>query len=391
MVSTRSAKKAKTEKAADGSIADGGEVVGLPESIYWDYVRPFTPVKDRVIVSKRCTTRYYAGERVELDETYLKEFECCVKVTDADGRWVDGETAVMYKNIPIARGEPGTPRFHIEFNNSQEEHSASDPDVALEKLRSARNAWDVHLSKIPSPSARLHACLKILHTDEHDGACPFLFVGKGEIGDVVKFHASVNLSSLNGPWHGRNSFPNTQLGYWVARYLSDVMRGDCDGASYISTWKFKEIVSKLIDAGADVSPFFEPLAEFPSQFSALSVLGGGELLVVYKRGMSMHEIMTMHAESYRRREERAVFPWHQLSGQPGRTIGNLLDSLGKKSNITFRFIEGDRVECNMGEEGWMAGTIKKQWYYGFPYEIDVDNSMARRSGLPSIAMSIFGH
>ena len=60
-----------SKSGSDGPTVDGGggrgEVAAcLPESIYWDFVRPFTPVKDRVIVSKRCSTRYYAGKRVEL-------------------------------------------------------------------------------------------------------------------------------------------------------------------------------------------------------------------------------------------------------------------------------------------------------------------------------------
>lgn len=364
MSTTRNAKKAKTE--ADAGVSNGGggggEDAGLPqllESIYWDHVRPFTPVKDRVVVSKRCTTRFYAGKRVELDESYLKEYA---------RRGRDGDAAV-YRNLPTTRGEPGTNNFRIEFG----EESSSGVAVALEMLIVARKAWDNHLSKIQSPSQRLRICLDILLADEHDGACPFLFVGKGDIRDVVRFHASVNLASLIGPSHGQKSFPNTQLGYWVACYLSDIMMGVYDGASYSSTWKYREIVSELIDAGADVSPFFEPLDEYPLTFSALSVMGR-QHNNFYERGMSMHQVLARHAEWHRQQEEGPVAPWHQLSGQPGRTIGSLLDSLGRKSNITLRFSAGERVECNMGQEdGWMPGTIKKQWYYGFPYEIDVDN------------------
>jgi len=381
MVSTRNAKKAKTEADAGVSNGAGGEDVGLLESIYWDHVRPFTPVKERAVVSKRCSTRFYAGKRVELDETYLKEYERRgrIKLKNVDGRWVDvdGDDTVVYRNLPIARGEPGTNNFRIEFGEEVSFHTGSDDslghsDVALEMLLAARKAWDNHLSKFQSPSQRLRICLEILHTDEHDGACPFLFIGKGGIRDVVRFHASVNLASLNGPSHGQKSFPNTQLGYWVACYLSDIMMGVYDGASYSSTWKYGEIVSELIDAGADVSPFFEPLDAYPHTFSALSVMGGHHNF--YERGMSMHQVLAAHAEWHRQQEEGPVAPWHQLSGQPGRTIGSLLDSLGRKSNIKLRFNAGDRVECNMGEEdGWMPGTIKKQWYYGFPYEIDVDN------------------
>lgn len=362
-----------SKSGSDGPTVDGGggggegEVAAacLPESIYWDFVRPFTPVKDRVIVSKRCSTRYYAGKRVELDKSYLKTFESRRRVKNAEGDVV--EESVVYTNIFVSHGEPGTPQFRIGFDDS------SNDDDALAQLHTARSAWDEHLSKISSPSARLHACLDLLRSDDFDGACPFLFDGKGEIGDVVKFHASVNLSSLNGPWQGRKSFPNTQLGYWIACYLNDVMMGVYDGASYSSTWKFRDIVMELIDAGADVNPFFEPLNEYPETFSALSALGH-RTRDFFERGMSMHDVLTLQADSYLEEEEGPVWPWQQLSGQPGRTIGNLLDLLGRKSDIVLRFALGDRVECNMGdEEGWMPGTIKRHWLYGRPYEIELDH------------------
>jgi len=88
MVSTRNAKKAKTEADAGVSNGAGGEDIRLLESIYWDHVRPFTPVKERAVVSKRCSTRFYAGKRVELDETYLKEYERRghIKLKNVDGR-----------------------------------------------------------------------------------------------------------------------------------------------------------------------------------------------------------------------------------------------------------------------------------------------------------------
>ena len=45
----------------------------LPEALYWDFIRPFTPVRDRA--NKRTgSTQFYAGDRIPLDMDYLVKF-----------------------------------------------------------------------------------------------------------------------------------------------------------------------------------------------------------------------------------------------------------------------------------------------------------------------------
>jgi len=57
----------------DGTIKSCDLV--LPEALYWDFIRPFTPVKDRAIINKRTgSTQFYAGARIPLDLDYLVRF-----------------------------------------------------------------------------------------------------------------------------------------------------------------------------------------------------------------------------------------------------------------------------------------------------------------------------
>lgn len=314
--------------------------ITLPESLYWEYVRPFTPITDRVVVSKRCSTRYHAGKRVDLDESYLKTFERDVGMR-AEG-FVHGDTSFFY-NIPIARGVPGTNNFCIDFRGFKCDDT--DPAQALEMLRRARSAWDEHLYQIPSPSARLHACLKILHMN---GSCPSLFIGKGEIADVVTFHAEMNPLAINGPVvstyrdvvklsHaslslGRNVYPNTQLGYWVARFVSSIMMGfQLDDIIYSYANNLGSIVKELLYAGADVSPFFEPLHSFPRyKFSALTVMSR-YAPNFFKRGMSMYDVM----------EKYSCWLYYQGDFARGNQIGMLLDRIQAK--LDYIIVHGGRI------------------------------------------------
>mmetsp|Transcript_1012 Transcript_1012/g.2118 ORF Transcript_1012/g.2118 Transcript_1012/m.2118 type:complete len:470 (-) Transcript_1012:589-1998(-) len=370
--------KTDTQVKQDGSL-NAREVV-LQEGIYWDFVRPFTPVNDRVVVSKRCSTRFYAGNRVELNESYLKKFERRVKVKDADGRWVDGETVLCY-TLPVARGEPGTNNFCLEFRE-EVQHVTNNvgllqTDVALEKVRAARKAWDEHLSRIPTPATRLDACLNILATSGINGSCSFLFDGKGDVGDVIKFHASMDIMALNGSFFhpayrgdlfsfslGRSNevLPNTQLGGWVTRYMNRVQQELENPFLPSFTWRFESIVEELLDAGADVGPFFEPL-EYPlakaSILTPLSAISRGLIPTLYSKGMCLCEMMRHY-----------LILSHRLDNDNDctRELGNLLDILSRKSAIELRFHVGDWVECNM-EEGWTTGVVTKQWSRGYSYEV----------------------
>ena len=46
--------------------------ITLPPNLYWNYVRPFTPIMDRPALNKRTgSTQFYAGNRAKLDEAFL--------------------------------------------------------------------------------------------------------------------------------------------------------------------------------------------------------------------------------------------------------------------------------------------------------------------------------
>jgi hypothetical protein len=393
MVATSSSRSSSEKKrpAPQAEAAESKEEnnIILPESIYWEYVRPFTPIEDRAVISKRCSTRYYAGKRVDLNETYLKKLERRVKkMKDADDScWGEESDTVVYSNIPIARGDPGTKHFRIDFCFSDimatwnSEHSVRDPYVALEMLRHARNAWDEHMSTLPSPSERLQACLEILHSDDvmnhppfTNFTRPFLFVGKGEIGDVVRFHASLNPSALSGPVKVRGcgcgerleAFPNTQLGYWIAQYVNVVMMGLHDRACYNATEGLELIVWELLDAGANVSAFFEPLDEYPRKFSALSALDCQDF---FEPEMSMYEVMRRFLRWFRRQDDDHF--------DRTRGLTKILDALARKSNIKLRFDVDCWVECYMGEEeGWKGGIVTEQWSDGHICVVELDGSIA---------------
>ena len=56
------------------SVVIGTEAeITLPPNLYWNYVRPFTPIGDRPPLNKRTgSTQFYAGNRVKLDEAFLR-------------------------------------------------------------------------------------------------------------------------------------------------------------------------------------------------------------------------------------------------------------------------------------------------------------------------------
>mmetsp|Transcript_1011 Transcript_1011/g.2115 ORF Transcript_1011/g.2115 Transcript_1011/m.2115 type:complete len:472 (-) Transcript_1011:68-1483(-) len=376
--------KTDTQVKQDGSL-NAREVV-LQEGIYWDFVRPFTPVNDRVVVSKRCSTRFYAGNRVELNESYLKKFERRAKVMNADGRWVDGDTVVYY-NLPVARGGPGAHNFRLEFGEEMEHvaegNSVSDPNVALDMLRAARRAWDLHLSKLPTPATRLDVCLNILATTGINGSCSFLFDGKGDVSDVVQFYASMsgscalNLSVFHPTYRSPGAevysfscgwsngvFPDTQLGYWITRYMSRVQQEKEYPNLQNSSCRYESIVKELLDAGADVGPFFKPLEH--SGDSVLTVVSEIRRVftpTLYRKRLSMCEMMRLYLR---------LFPRRDNDNDCTQELASLLDILSRKSKIELRFNVGDWVECNM-RQGWEGGLVTKQWAEGFTYEVELAN------------------
>mmetsp|Transcript_2857 Transcript_2857/g.6069 ORF Transcript_2857/g.6069 Transcript_2857/m.6069 type:complete len:494 (+) Transcript_2857:80-1561(+) len=368
-----------------------GREMTLPESIYWNYVRPFTPITDRAVVNKRCSTAFYAGHRVNLDdekslERYERRENEVLVHHGVPCFWDDGNEAIRFRYLPVARGQPGTKQFRIEISDSynstsRDDHFATDPKVALEKLRRCRQVWDEHMALIPYHYNRLRVCLEVLHSN--GVYVSFLFDGNGTIEDVVNFHASVNTLALNGPaspppraQHEIQIFPNTQLGYWVTRCLVNfqqelVSRMQLEEGEVVRCQRYGEesIVDALLEAGADVSAFFEPLIDYP--YHTLSVLTllediSGGYGPGFETGMSLHEVMRAKLLWFKQQE-------HILGCVCG--FQGIVESLASKSNIKLRFDMGSWVECNVGcqhHHEWMSGVVTGHWIDGQPYTVALD-------------------
>lgn len=354
---------------ADADELVSGREITLPESIYWDYIRPFTPTKDRVVVNKRCTTALYAGRRVDLDESYLQKY-------------ARGKIRFWYL-LPVAIGQPGTKQFRVEYTSEPNDNNcAIDPEAALEKLRLCRQKWDEHMSLIPYPHKRLQACIEEL---ESNGMyVSFLFDGDGNIDDVVQFHASVNPLALNGPvtralaQNEVGIFPNTPLGLWVTRWLTHIIsevegRFDMDYEEgeivRCNNYEEENIVAALLDAGADASVFFEPLSDYPyhmiSVLTLLEAVSSGHA-PGWEPGMSLHEVMRKNLLWFKRHE-------HIFGCVCG--LQDMLERLGSKSNAKLRFDEGSWVECNVGcqhHDEWLTGIVTGLWRDGQPYTVALE-------------------
>lgn len=356
----------------------------LPTALYWNYVREYTLIKDRAVLNKRSgSTRFYAGNRIELDEAYLKKLEFIMNVKTRSRRCTKNGPAdaskgevLTYENIPHTEGEPGTAAFRVDFDyynrrwesKNDVDQCVTDPATALELLRKARADWDSHLSKIASPSARLQVCLEVLYRDDVGGECPFLFSGDGAIKTLVDFHVSINSRALTGPadWRSYRSFPNTQLGYWVDEYLDHVIDDASLEISSNVTYHMVDIVDVLLEAGADVTPFLEPLQGYPHRTFYFEF---------FEPGKNILQCMMDFSE------------WFKMkNGYSFRQIDWLIAQLKEKSVVNrpaLRFNKGDEVECRVGNgpKDWAKGTVTMQWYhqddfpvmYQVPYQIQLDD------------------
>ena len=287
----------------------------------------------------------------------------------------------IFEHLPYTEGEPGSSGFRLKLEVTAENSVATitEPNEALVALQKVRDTWDRHMSMISSPSARLHACLALLHDNSNATGyylrCRLLFPGDGSIGDLVNFHASMNKMSIKGPPIAP-SFPNTQLGYWAGNYLCAYMKDLRN-----ETYKYEPdiltaIVQALAEAGADVKEFYEPMDIYPEDaiirgdsvvsndmISVLSALRGFEH--AFSRDMSIAECLKCYFDIHR--------DDINLRGLVG--LVGCFDYHMKFDCSALRFAVGDRVECLMSE-GWLPGTISKQWSLGglgfrYPYLIDM--------------------
>ena len=198
-----------TEKTKNDVHAGGNpdELPSLPEEIYYRYVRPFTPIRDRPALNKRTgSSRYYHGKRVDIDLDYLRKF-------GERGRYHGGieraeEDMPSVFDLPFVEGTPGTSTFRIHFpkrdSPAHDDHRTTDPDEAVQILNSIRASWDEHISKIDSPSARLQISIYLLFhfyedtlEDNASGAppdCTLLFP-KDSLRQVIWLHCGLNPAS----------------------------------------------------------------------------------------------------------------------------------------------------------------------------------------------------
>lgn len=257
MVSTRSNQKRwpprANELATDGSIIVGsGDELTLPPDLYWQYVQPYIPLNCRPILNKRSgSTQFYAGERVDIDNAFLSK----------------ANNVLVWTGIPTVTGTPGSSDFRIyvdEYPENQRFDLTVNEEGTLTALQNVRDVWDDHMSKITSPSARLHACLALFGDGQHPNLpveLPLLFPWNGTAEDVVKFHVSIIR---------RQSTDQSKQLYWIDKYLgwcySDMME-----AHYSITSQMEWIVRALFNEGGEymsVAPFYKPLTASPNKFYA---------------------------------------------------------------------------------------------------------------------------
>jgi hypothetical protein len=344
----------------------------LPQELYYDYVRPFTPFKDRAILDKRTgSTQFYAGERVDIDSAFLQNYF--------------GRTILSHTDLPT---------LDLGFSLVEMEDPWVRDDVSEKNLlhyfRNVRRAWDAHMSTIKCPSARLNACLHVLinycsrnSPDGNENQLPLLFPGTGTVEDVVRFHVSMNPRSINGiPAELIGSIPHTLttnftdlniglLGQWVFLYLtigvSFCLLGEGEGGNPFSDGKITDRVEWILGAmfdcvdDVDIAPLFEPLDSLKSNLFYSRF---------FEPGNSTVDCLRSYAE----------WSLEEHNGQGMDRLGWLLRRLETKFNVirpTLRFAVGERVECHMSPdpEDWEMATVVMQWHTRHPYLTRLDSGI----------------
>ena len=166
---------------------------------------------------------------------------------------------LVWTGIPTVTGTPGSSDFRIyvdEYPENQRFAPTINEEETLTALQNVRDLWDDHISKITSPSARLHACLALFGDGQHPNLpveLPLLFPGDGTAEDVVKFHVSMNQMSVNGPIEAVST-PKSPilLVHWIDKYLGWCYSDMMDGAHYSITSQMEWIVRALFNEGGDI-------------------------------------------------------------------------------------------------------------------------------------------
>lgn len=179
-----------TEASAsdDGLVGrqDNGQFLTLPSELYWDYVKPFTPVDDRKVICKRDTTRYNAGDRQMIDAIAAKNPASLKHVKEA----FNPTYSQTNRLAELVMGMGIQDFDHI--------------DRAPNNLLLYRTVWDDLLKEIDRASLRLHLSLELLLVwdgvrDDEDSplALPLLFPGAGTVKDIIRFHLSLHPEAIS--------------------------------------------------------------------------------------------------------------------------------------------------------------------------------------------------
>ena len=186
---------AKTSASVDGAYPaplpslivrrqENWQFLTLPSELYWDYVKPFTPLEARKVICKRDTTRFNAGDRQMIDAiaknpASLKHVKKALDVKHS-------QTSRLVESV-IEKGIRGFGHIDRSPNN----------------LLLYRTAWDDLLKGIDRASLRLHLCLELLLGDgirddkDESLALPLFFPGAGDVRDVIRFHLSLHPEAMS--------------------------------------------------------------------------------------------------------------------------------------------------------------------------------------------------
>ena len=326
-------------------------VGSIPPEIYWNFVREFQPEEDRALICKRCTTRYYGGERCPIAKDAIPfpelDEERCFPGCYAEDRC-----------LPRIVGVAGEYSFNIAFDEKYEESMAVSAEEMETRLIEVRSAWDAHVSTLGSPSRRLREALRIRRSFQLARACPLLIFPGCTVDDVIGFHVRTGgkKTALEGSVDPEIR-PDTQLGFWVHEFIKSLAEDDRAGLRNHGssvTFFLRDVLAALFIAGSDVQPFFDPLQELHD--CPLEMANR-----LFKPGMSFDHVLTM-VSIYQSRDD---------DDDAMQGLCWLLQGLGQEySKIRPpRFSRGTWVECNLGGDHWHVGVVTNLWCDRFPYEV----------------------
>ncbi|EJK48585.1 hypothetical protein THAOC_32603 [Thalassiosira oceanica] len=393
-----------TEKIENDDVHVAGalpdELPSLPEEIYYRYVRPFTPHRDRPALNKRTgSSRYYHGKRVDIDLDYLRKFGERGRYHGGRIERAEDDMPAVF-DLPFVEGTPGTSTFRILFPEREgpalDGHRTTDPDVAVQILNTIRASWDEHISKIESPSARLQISLYqlfLFYEDMLDNSVGFappdcmLLFPKDSLQQLIWTHYDLNPASANGPpvtdpdfapcplpgvgLHKTvpNSVFGNVIGVLVALAVTHELADLDEDQKKIFNGKSQVALCMAVTIArvADVSPLFESLDELPQEalnrgpalysLDCVSIISS--LLFVdemWEPGQCLLDCLKHFLSTY------------SCKGYNLSLLEWLVSRIEERGPVQkLRFAVGVEVECFMGyEQGWQRGKVNALWAHQHP-------------------------